>query len=222
MVEIPAIEIRPPRTHQPLDRALRKLTSFDWLILTSVNGVDALTARMKRLSIPAKKLRDMRIVAIGPATRKALEDRGLRVDVMPREYVAEAVVRALRRRVKGQRVLLVRAAVARDVIPKQLRQAGAHVEVVAAYKTVVPRGSAARMRALLKDPRRRPHFITFTSSSTARNFAAMVRGSRLDGIRLASIGPVTSRTLRDLGLLVEIEAKTYTMVGLVRAIVKSV
>jgi uroporphyrinogen-III synthase len=222
VVEIPAIEIRPPRILHPLDRALRKLASYDWLILTSVNGVESLATRMKRLSIPTKQLRGIRIAAIGPATRKALEDRSVRVDVMPREYVAEAVVKALRRRVRGQRVLLVRAAIARDVLPRQLRQAGARVEVVPAYKTVVPRGSAARVRALLKDPRRRPDFITFTSSSTARNFAAMVRGSRLDGIRLASIGPVTSATLRAVGLRVDVAAKTYTVDGLVKAMARSV
>src|SRR6202035_5578739 len=135
---------------------------------------------------------------------KAIDDRGVEVDVVPTEYVAEAVVRSLRRRVKGKRVLLVRAKVARDVIPRELRKAGAHVEVAEAYETVVPQTSRARLRRVLANPARRPHVVTFTSSSTVRNFVALL-GSRkpnLDGIQLASIGPVTSSTLRDLGLRV--------------------
>jgi uroporphyrinogen-III synthase len=204
-----------------MDRALTRISRYDWLILTSVNGVDALFTRMKRLSIPPNRLRGLKITAIGPATRRALESHKLRVHVMPREYVAEAVVGALRRRVKGQRVLLVRAAVARDVIPKELRKVGARVHVVAAYRTVAPRASAAKMQAALGG-RRRPDFITFTSSSTARNFAAMVGGRGLAGTKLASIGPVTSATLREVGLRADVEAKTYTMAGLVRAIAKSV
>src|SRR6202035_4376550 len=101
---------------------------------------------------------------------KAIDDRGVEVDVVPTEYVAEAVVRSLRRRVKGKRVLLVRAKVARDVIPRELRLAGAEVDVVEAYETVVPAASRARLRGVLKSLRRRPHLVTFTSSSTVRNF----------------------------------------------------
>jgi uroporphyrinogen-III synthase len=164
----------------------------------------------------------LRIAAIGPATKKAIEQRGVKVDVVPKEYVAEAVVRSLRRRVKGKRVLLVRAKVARDVIPTELRGAGAHVDVVEAYETVVPQSSRARLRDVLRNPRQRPHVVTFTSSSTVRNFMGLV-GERatvvLDGIRLASIGPVTSSTLREFGLRVDIAAKEFTIPGLVRAIV---
>ncbi len=222
VTEIPAIEIRPPQTFRPLDQALLALHKYDWLILTSVNGVEALLGRMKKLALPVGALRRLQMAAIGPATRAALEARGLRVRVMPGEYVAEAVVRALRRRVKGKRVLLVRTAIARDVIPRRLRQAGARVDVVAAYQTVTPTGSAARSRAALKDARRRPDYITFTSSSTARNFVAMLGLRNLAGVKLASIGPVTSATLRELGLRAHVEAKEYTIPGLVRAMVKAV
>ena len=145
----------------------------------------------------------LRIAAIGPATKKAIEQRGVKVDVVPKEYVAESVVRSLRRRVKGKRVLLVRAKVARDVIPRELRKAGAQVHVVEAYETVVPQSSRTRLRDALSNPRRRPHVVTFTSSSTVRNFVALL-GARqradLDEVRLASIGPVTSSTLRESGL----------------------
>jgi uroporphyrinogen-III synthase len=180
----------------------------------------------------------MRIAAIGPATKKAIEQRGMQVDVVPKEYVAESVVRSLKNKVKGKRVLLVRARVARDVIPHELRKAGAHVDVVEAYETVVPQSSRRRLRTALKN--RRPHVVTFTSSSTVRNFVELlgsaaalkpaqgVRGrgrpghTGLDGILMASIGPVTSATLREVGLPVDIAAKEFTIPGLVQAIVGAV
>src|SRR5271166_1620655 len=117
VIEIPFIEIRRPRSYQPLDQALRNLGNYDWLILTSVNGVDALFERMTKRRLEPSALTHLKIAAIGPATKKAIEQRGLTVTVTPKEYVAESVVSALRRRVKGKRVWLVRARVARDVIP---------------------------------------------------------------------------------------------------------
>ena len=226
VLEIPFIEIRKLRSYRPLDSALKNLATYDWLILTSVNGVEAMWARMTKLKLTRKHFQHLHIAAIGPATRKAIEQRGVKVDVVPKEYVAESVVRSLRRRVRGKRVLLVRAKVARDVIPRELRKARAHVDVVEAYETVVPESSRARLRAALKNPRQRPHVITFTSSSTVRNFVALLGGSRahssLDEILTASIGPVTSSTLRELGLGVDIEAKEYTIPGLVDAIVAHV
>jgi uroporphyrinogen-III synthase len=142
--------------------------------------------------------------------------------MVPEEYVAESVVQGLRDKVSGKRVLLVRAKVARDVIPAELRAAGAQVEVVEAYETVVPKKSKARLRALMKDPARRPHLVTFTSSSTARNFVELVgraRARALKNVQFASIGPVTSATLRELQLPVAVEAREFTMGGLIRAIV---
>ena len=217
---IPTIAIRPPRSWRALDAALRSHDYYDWLILTSVNGVDALFARLKHLRLKPHDLAHLQLCAFGPATRKALEDRGLKVSVMPKEYVAESVVQALEEKVAGKRVLLVRARIARDVIPAALRKICAHVAVVEAYETVMPRDSAARILKLLHDPRLRPDVITFTSSSTAANFATAVRGklALLRGIDLASIGPVTSSTLRSLGLTPTIEAREYTMDGLIAAI----
>ena len=219
VIEIPFIEIRKPRSYKPLDSALQNLDSYDWLILTSVNGVEALWQRPKKLRLK-KSLKHLRIAAIGPATKKAIEQRGAKVDVIPEEYIAESVVRSLRIRVKEKRVLLVRAKVARDVIPRQLRKAGAHVDVVEAYETVTPRSSRKRLQALLKNQEHRPHVITFTSSSTVRNFVALLGSRRpsLEECRLASIGPVTSSTLRELGLRVDIQAKEFTIPGLVEAI----
>jgi uroporphyrinogen-III synthase len=252
VMEIPFIEIRRPMSFKPLDSALKNLGTYDWLILTSVNGVDAMWERMKKLnlSLPSTSREGhdfsraekagrnhtalapgrLFIAAIGPATKKAIEQRGVRVDVVPKEYVAESVVRSLRRRVKGKRVLLVRAKVARDVIPRELRKSGAHVDVVEAYETVIPQSSRKKLRTALNADRHRPDIVTFTSSSTVRNFVALLgktgsarlakrsRPDILNDIAMASIGPVTSSTLREVGLGVDIQAKEYTILGLVAAI----
>ena len=223
VIEIPFIEIRRPRSYKPLDTALRNLPAYDWMILTSVNGVDATWERLKKLSVSKRDLKRLQVAAIGPATKKAIEKRGLKVDVVPEEYVAESVVKSLRRKVKGKRVLLARAKVARDVIPRELRKLGAQVDVVEAYETVIPASSRRRLRAILKNPQKRPDVITFTSSSTARNFLAMagrLTPKTLGSIRFASIGPVTSSTLRELGLRADIEAREYTIPGLVQAILR--
>ncbi len=224
VLEIPFIEIRKPRSFTPLDSALKNLASYDWLILTSANGVDAMWQRLAKLKLTKKNLKHLRIAAIGPATKKAIEQRGAKVDVVPKEYVAESVVRSLQRRVKGKRVLLVRAKVARDVIPKELRKAGAHVDVAEAYETVVPQSSRTRLRNALKNPRRRPHVVTFTSSSTVRNFVELLGkpSTTLDEIKFASIGPVTSATLREAALRVDIAATDFTIPGLVEAIVTAI
>ncbi len=228
VLEIPFIEIRKPRSFRPLDAALKNLASYDWLILTSVNGVEAMWGRFQKLHLTKKSLTHLQIAAIGPATRKAIDKRGTSVDVVPEEYVAESVVKSLRHKVEGKRVLLVRAKVARDVIPNQLRKAGASVDVVEAYETVVPKSSRTRLRRALKSSGRRPDVITFTSSSTVKNFVALLgssgkrkRPASLEGTTLASIGPVTSATLREFGLGVDAEAKQFTIPGLVKAIVSS-
>jgi len=227
VIEIPFIEIRQPHSYRPLDSALKNIHQYDWLILTSVNGVEAVWARLKKLNLTKRNLSHLKIAAIGPATRRAIAKRGVHVDVVPEEYVAESVVESLRHRIAGKRVLLARAKIARDVIPRELRKLGAKVDVVEAYETVIPPASRSRLRGVLKDPNRRPHVITFTSSSTVRNFVAL-RGNVgagvppvLAGIKLASIGPVTSSTLREFGLPVDIEAKAYTIPGLIDAIVHS-
>ncbi len=223
---IPFIEIRQPKSFKPLDTALREILEYDWLILTSVNGVDALFERMKKLKLEVGWIAHLRIAAIGPATKEAIEKHGLDVHVVPKEYVAESVVKALKKRTEGRRVLLVRAKVARDVIPNELRKAGAAVDVIEAYETVLPKTSRAELMKAFKDARKRPDVITFTSSSTARNFVELI-GERaaysgmLDGVKLASIGPVTTATLKELGLKADIRAKEYTIPGLVEAITTS-
>ena len=231
VVEIPFIQIRRPRSYKPLDSALRKLHHYDWLILTSVNGVEALWDRLHKLRLTKAQLKHLKVAAIGPATRAAIEKHGIKVNVVPEDYVAESVVKSLRDEADGKRVLLARAKVARDVIPRELRKLGAKVDVVEAYETVIPQSSRTRLRTMLKDSKRHPDVITFTSSSTVRNFVALLgknvwrgrpRPRKADDIRLASIGPITSSTLRDLGLAVDIEATKYTIPGLIKAITASV
>jgi uroporphyrinogen-III synthase len=228
VIEIPFIEIRKPSSFKPLVTVLHNLANYDWLILTSVNGVEALFERMAKWNLDSSALAHSKIAAIGPATKKAIEKHGLTVSVTPKEYVAESVVASLYKRVKGKRVLLVRAKVARDVIPLQLRKAGATVDVIEAYETVVPKRSKERLQKALSR-NRKPHAITFTSSSTVKNFVALLglRSARAalkkqalnHGVHSASIGPVTSATLREFGLPVDIEAKSFDIPGLVAAIV---
>ncbi len=226
VIEIPLIEIRKPQSCQPLDAALKNIKGYDWLILTSANGVEAMWERVRKLRITRRNLQHLQIAAIGPATKKAIVKHGLKVKMVPEEYVAESVVKGLRDKVNGKRVVLIRAKVARDVIPEELRAAGAEVDVVEAYETVVPEKSRARLRALMKNAARRPHVVTFTSSSTAKNFAELLGNKAgalsvgsLKNVQFASIGPVTSATLGELQLPVAIEAREFTLGGLIRAIV---
>src|SRR3954469_15500965 len=174
VIEIPFIEIRAAQSYEALDKAIENLLSYDWLILTSVNGVKAFFSRLEKQGKSEADLLHLKIVAIGPATSKAIEKHGIPVDVMPDEYVAEAVVEELRTQVKGERVLLVRAKVARDVIPNALRELGARVHVMEAYETVVPESSRTAILEALKSDKKKPYAITFTSSSTVKNFAELI------------------------------------------------
>lgn len=225
VIEIPTIEIKPPRSFQPLDSALRKLGHYDWLILTSVNGVEALFARLKELHISAKELEHLQIAAIGPATQREIEKQGLTVAVTPEKYIAESVVEALRGKTAGKRVLLVRAKIARDVLPNELRKTAEQVDVVEAYETHVPADAKPKLNQLFTRRASRPDVVTFTSSSTATNFLELLDKEHypsLREIRLASIGPVTSATLTKAGFKPQIEAREYTMQGLALAIAELV
>ncbi len=215
VVELPTIEIQAASDYGPLDAAIGKLAAYDWLIFTSVNGVRYF---LERLDAGAGDLRAIRgkICAIGPATREALEQFHVKVDVMAEEYVAEGLLRALSSfDLAGARFLIARAAVARDILPDELRHRGAMVDVVEAYRTGAPADLATRATAVLGS---KPHWITFTSSSTANNLIAACGAAALQGMRVASIGPVTSATLRDAGITVTVEASPHTVAGLVDAI----
>ena len=215
VVELPTIEIRPPADCAPLDRALAELDTYDWLIFTSANGVRFFLDRLDAGENDLRKLR-ARICAIGPATRAAVEALHLKVDLMGKEYVAESLLEAFAAHpLAGKRVLLPRAAVARDLVPTELARRGAHVDVVEAYRTVAPEHLAERAREVLAPP---PDCLTFTSSSTVRNLVEAVGAEALRGIPVASIGPITTQTARSLGVEVAIQAKVYTVEGLVDAV----
>lgn len=212
VIELPVIALEPPRDPGPLNAAIERLEGYDWLIFTSVNGVRFFLESLDRSGRDLRALRG-RLCAIGPATRAALERLHLKVDRMPGEYVAEELIRMFtEEEISGKRVLLPRAAVARDVIPDALLRRGASVDVVETYRNAVPPIDWGEWR--------NPHWVTFTSSSTVRNFVESGGRERLAGVRVASIGPVTSAKARELGVRVDAEAREYTMDGLVQALVE--
>jgi uroporphyrinogen-III synthase len=220
VVRLPTIEIVPPETYAHLDAVLEVISGFDWLIVTSANGAAALADRMQFLRMPAERFQHLQVAAIGPATAAAVGRIGLKVSAMPEEYVAEAVVAMLKEKVRGQRILLARAAVARDVIPEQLRKCGADIHVVEAYRTVIPQDSIAQVRQLFEGGKPLPDAVTFTSSSTVTNFLALLTAAKMElpqGLRAVSIGPVTSRTLRHHNWEPAGEALHYDIPGVVDA-----
>jgi len=226
VIEVPTIEIRSTGNRGALEHALLKIDHYDTLILTSVNGVEILFDRYNRMGLPIVDMQHLRVVAIGPATATAIQSEGLSVSIVPEKYVAESVIDALRGKItQHSRVLIVRAKVARDVLPNELQKMGARVDVIEAYETKVPEGAKEKLEKIFTDPASRPHVITFTSSSTAANFIDLLADNAqafLEGIKLASIGPVTSETLRQASFPPAIEAQEYTMQGLIAAIAEYV
>ncbi len=220
VIELPTIEICPALDPEPLDRAIANLEIYDWLIFTSANGVRYFIERLDASKRDLRALR-ARVCTIGPATRQAVNALHLKVDVIPEEFVAESLVAAFANiEVAGLRVLLPRAAVARDIVPVELGKRGARVDVVEAYRSVVPEDAQARARKIFGGERK-PHWVTFTSSSTVKNFLSIAGREVLEDVRIASIGPVTTATLVMHGLDVAIEAKPFTMDGLVRGILSA-
>jgi uroporphyrinogen III methyltransferase/synthase len=218
-IELPTIEIRPAQDPAPLDRAVAALDTYDWLIFTSANGVRFFLERLDRSQTDLRALR-ARICAIGPATRAVIEALHLKVDIIGKEYVAESLIAAFEGiDLAGKRILLPRAAVARDVVPAELTRRGARVDVVEAYRTALPEG-AAEEAARIFCPGRKPDFITFTSSSTVQNFVAAAGAAALAGVKAVSIGPITTATARGLGIEVAGEARVFTTEGLVEAILR--
>jgi uroporphyrinogen-III synthase len=242
-VELPVIRIVPPTDWQPLDRALRAMSegnAYDWLIFTSANGVKMVLSRLRELGLEPEVLRDTRIATIGPATAAALTDYGLSAALVPAEFIAESVAAALRNEAEqrgvtlaGQRVLLARAAEARQVLISELEEAGARVEVVVAYETVPVAQDDERGREVITLLRQQQlDAITFTSSSTVHHFMHWLSQAAPDIAILlaypgkqparpliACIGPITARTARDYGLEVSVEAREYTTAGLVEALI---
>jgi len=216
-LEYPAIEIAPPKDFGPLDEAIARLSVYDWLILTSTNGVRAFVDRMSEKGTDIQALGRLKIAAIGPATAQALAGHGLRVDYVPEVYTTKEIAAGLRD-ISGQRVLLPRAERAPKQLAQALRGKGAVVDEVVAYRTLAV-DAADELKALLDDGQ--IDIVTFTSSSTVENLVRMLDGDveRLRGPLVACIGPVTARTAKRLGIGVDVVAREHTIAGLVEAIV---
>lgn len=219
--EYPTIAIQEPTDTTALDQAILHTAEYDWLIFTSANGVHAYFKHMKALKTDIRTLGKVKICAIGPKTKELLEDKGLQVAVMPEVFRAEAVAEALKPLVKaGEKVLLPRADIARDVLVTTLKEMGLEVNEVVAYETVAAHTDDAFLIEKMEE--KGIHVITFTSSSTVRNFMDLLgdRKELLEGVTIAAIGPVTAETAEKLGLQVDIVANEYTIDGLVQALVE--
>lgn len=220
-VEVPVLEIGPPESYAPMDEALGHLSAYDWLILTSTNTVHSLVERAAELRVDLVSNAPKHIAAVGLATATAARKAGFDLALIPEAYVAESLVEKLAPQAAGSRILLARAAVARDVIPDALREAGATVDVVDAYRNVTPEGTPARLREALKQG---IDAATFTSSSSATHLAEAARAAEvafpLAGVAAVSIGPITSQTLRELGWEPAAEANPSDIHGLIAAIVR--
>jgi uroporphyrinogen III methyltransferase/synthase len=222
VVECPTIEIQAPKSYAAVDDAIANIAGYNWVIFTSVNGVKQFVARCEQGNVPVTVLQKLQVAAIGPETAKSLRAAGVRGIMVPNKYQAEGLLEVLgKKRIRGKRVLIPRAAKARDILPDTLRQWGAEVNVVEAYRTVLPRTDIAALKKRLAD--RKVDVITFTSSSTVANFMELFAGQKLAELlpesAIACIGPITKKTVEDLGRKVDIVSREYTIAGLVRAIV---
>jgi uroporphyrinogen III methyltransferase / synthase len=220
--EFPTIEISPPEDFGPLDAAIRDLDSFGLIVFTSVNGVEAFLKRLQHHGLDLRALpQGAKVAAIGPATAERIEQAGLLVDVVPEEYRAEALIEALGAHpLAGERVLIPRAKVAREVLPGKLREAGAEVVVPPAYQSVP--SSEGKEEVSLRLQSGEIDCVTFTASSTVENFVGAFGAEEaarlLAGTRVACIGPITADTARKYGLKVDAEGKEYTIPGLIEAV----
>jgi uroporphyrinogen III methyltransferase/synthase len=221
---LPVIEVRDPEDWAPVDRTLAELRSYDWLVFTSVNGVHAFLKRLPQTGRDLRALGNVRLAAIGPSTAAALREYHLEVDLMPPEFRSESLAAALKERVVGQRVLLARADRGRDLLRQELETV-ATVEQMAVYSQV----DTVTLDPAVLESLRRGEFdwVTLTSSNIARVFLSVLEPAaraRIEAaeLKLASISPVTSAAVRDMGLPVAVEAKEYTSAGIVQAIVDGV
>ena len=232
-VEVPVLEIRPPENLKPLDAAIGAIANYDWLIFTSSNTVRALAERATALRAPSisQSHREMggtaplsispqtQIAAVGEATAETLREANLPVTFVPKKYIAKSLLSELKTNWEGQRVLLARAAIARDVIPDALRSAGATVDVIDAYRNVLPEDAPERLRQALAQP---IDAATFTSSSSVTHLAEAASKAGVpfpfSGLPAVSIGPVTSQTLREQNWPPAIEANPHDIPGLIAAV----
>ncbi|MEW5949969.1 MAG: uroporphyrinogen-III C-methyltransferase [Thermodesulfobacteriota bacterium] len=220
--EFPTIRIVPPDSWEPLDKAIKDIKEFDWVIFTSVNGVKNFLLRLKAVGGDLRSLSACKVAAIGPKTAEMLEDLYLKLDFVPSEYRAEGIIEGLKALgIAGKKALIPRAEVAREILPEKLAEAGAKVKVVPAYKTVKPEAEEAEALVKLLEGRE-IDMVTFTSSSTVSNFVEMLGRDRvaflLKGVDIACIGPVTAETAQKFGIQTQVMPQEYTIDSMVQSI----
>jgi uroporphyrinogen III methyltransferase/synthase len=220
-IAFPTIRITEPSDWSELDRALTNLESYDWLIFTSANGVHFFIERLCQKGMDIRDLKAIKVGCIGPATAGQIEDRGIRVDLVPDEFIAEGLLKSFASmNLSGKKILIPRASRARDILPQGLKKQGAYVDVVTAYQTIQSRRKKEELTGYLDAGE--VDVITFTSSSTVTNFVGIMgQGFILpDHVKIACIGPVTAATAVKAGFQVDIRQEEYTMEGLVQSLVK--
>lgn len=222
VIEFPTIEIVPPDSWEPLDKAIDNLYTYDWIIFTSANGVRSFVGRLHERGKGVDELKGIRFCAIGPRTAGEMTGSNLEVHLVPSEYRAEAIVESLKKeRLVGKRILLARAQRAREILPRELKSQGAQVDVVPVYQTLRGKGDTAQFVRLLEE--RRIDAIAFTSPSTVSNFLEIFCSNKdelmrgLAHVAIAVIGPITRKRAIELGLPVHISPDEYTIPALTQA-----
>ncbi|MDE3200747.1 MAG: uroporphyrinogen-III synthase [Acidobacteriota bacterium] len=218
-VEVPVLAIVPPHSYDHLDSTVRTLDRFDWLILTSTNAVDAFRERCLACDVDPRRTGRLKVAVIGRATADAASAIGLKVSVVPETQVAEGLIRELKDVVRGKHILLPRAELARDILPHALRAAGAHVDIVEAYRNALPEDAPAKLSEALEQ---KIAAATFTSSSSVSHLAEAAKIAwikfPLDNVPAVSIGPITSHTLRGMDWPPAVEAAQHDIPGLLDAV----
>ncbi len=221
-IELPTIDVVPPTSWDDLDKAIHDIESYDWVIFTSANAVRFFMERLRELGLDIRMLKGIGICTVGPKTAESLGTFGIRADLIPAEFKAEGVLAALGiEKVKGNKFLIPRAKVAREIIPDKLKEMGAKVTVATAYENVIPTADMVRAIQLFKD--KKISAVTFTSSSTVHNFVEMIgrKGYKdlINGVSIACIGPVTAKTAEEYGMKIDVMPKDYTIPAFVDALV---
>ena len=219
VLEVPAIEIAPPEDYGGLDDAIHSMGSYQWVIFTSVNGVEAFFERLKAQEMDSRALGPVKVCAIGPATATALESYGIKADFVPRQFESSSIVKGLAHLgVRGAKVLLPQADIAHQYLVEELEGLGALVEKQTAYRTLAPQESRGMAHKALEAGK--IDIVTFTSSSTVRNMLDLLDGGKalMEGMLIACIGPITAKTAREAGLKVDVVASSHTVEGLVHAL----
>lgn len=216
VILLPVIGIAPALNVEPLRQAAARFNEYDWIIFTSANGLAALVAELPDSAGVCKA----RIATVGAATREAAEECGFQVSITPETYVAESLIEAFsREKLKNRRILIPSAALTRDIVPRELRKLGAEVDVVEAYRNVVPAEAAENAAGIFREPY--PDWVLFASSSAVDNLVDLITVDHFGHTRIATIGPITSKTIRKHGLTVAAEAEPHTIEGLVDVLCKA-